>query len=199
MIHPTQARDLHRLTCTGDDAAALQAGEAVVIGGISHFGPFLIQPSIALEHGGTRLAQRQVKPDRTGCAIGVGLQPHHLWRHFLRRPVLQPDAEAALALGAGQPPGAAAVALKAVVFPALPIGQGEMSHVDLVGRQGRYARRQLRGQRRAKEGQLIPVFVAGIILQIARVVPPFGAILRVRSVVAWKDELDWLDGASIRF
>ena len=183
MVHPTVAGDLDRTGGCRDCAGSLQPGQAVVVGGVACLGPLLVQPLLTLEHGRARLAQRQV--NRHG-AIGVlcaGHNLHNAWCSCAHRPILKPHAIGGFALRTCQAGRAAAEALKAVVDARRAIRHGEVRHVDLVARQCRGARNGLGGERTAKNGELEAIICARGALQVARVVPPFGAIGRVGAVV----------------
>ncbi len=106
-------------------------------------------------------------------------------RSFRRhRPVLQPHPER-IGLRARDAPGAPAQLLERLVAIPSHVGQGEVRHVDLVGRPVGGAGRALvgRGERAAEEGKLVAELLAGLARQVARVVPPLGLEIVVRALV----------------
>ena len=84
---------------------------------------------------------------------------------------------------------------------ALRVGQGEVGEIDLVG-----SKRRCRGraglcpecagcQAAPEEGELITKVVAGQVLQVAGVIPPFGLEVEVRAMIAGKFKRDGFRGA----
>ena len=186
VIHPAQPLDVESLASDHEPAGGSQPGERVVVGRVAELGPLLTETVHAVQHRRRGRLQAQVDGD-----TAVVTCRHELVNPLValvdgRRPSVVPDVEG---LGARPRPADAPPiqTLGDVVRAALDVGYREVRHVQVAHRPARRVDR-LPVDAEAKERELVAEPAAGRRAQVAGVVPPFDAVVRMRRMVARKDQ-----------